>query len=257
MKTCIFSSCERLPIYPVTIEYNHKQEKVIRQNGASFHQLFIVSGGCGYLFFGEENFALEKGDMFFIRKNIGHMYEGNEDFTTSYLGFDGVLCENLFSYYDINDYGIYKSKNSENPVSMIYEFFNNFEKTEGFDIMSAHTYSIVMSFFNRALKPDFTPIEAVKNYIESNFAKPIALSDILELYPYSKAKLCRDFPAKYGMTIFQMLTKIRLIHARTMLANNPGLKLKNVAEDCGFSDISYFCKMFKREYGESPKKIIK
>ena len=84
----------------------------------------------------------------------------------------------------------------------------------------------------------------------------LSLQDITELYPYSKSKLCRDFSAEYGMSIFDMLTKIRLNHARIMLKSDPSVSLKEVSENCGFNDTSYFCKMYKKAFGVSPKKSM-
>ena len=55
------------------------------------------------------------------------------------------------------------------------------------------------------------------------------------------------------MTVFEMLTGIRLRHAHNMININPNIALKNVATYCGFSDVSYFCKMYKRFFGYSPK----
>ena len=83
--------------------------------------------------------------------------------------------------------------------------------------------------------------------------KMITLDDILTIYPYSKAKLCRDFKNKYSVSIFQMLTNIRLEHAKYMIKDNQHLRLKTVATLCGFNDISYFCKMYKKTYMCSPK----
>ena len=55
------------------------------------------------------------------------------------------------------------------------------------------------------------------------------------------------------MTIFEALTKIRLQNAHDMLRLDPNMRLKRVMETCGFNDMSYFCKMYKREYNTSPK----
>ena len=50
-----------------------------------------------------------------------------------------------------------------------------------------------------------------------------------------------------------MITSVRLRHAHNMISVNPDIPLRSVADFCGFNDISYFCKMYKRFYGYSPK----
>ena len=84
----------------------------------------------------------------------------------------------------------------------------------------------------------------------------ITLEDILTFYPFSKSKLCRDFKAEYNMSIFEKIMETRLKNARYMLKSNPDTKLSTVARSCGFSDASYFCKVYKKFYGESPKTRI-
>ena len=59
------------------------------------------------------------------------------------------------------------------------------------------------------------------------------------------------------MSIFDMLTKIRLENAYYLIKTNPYLKLDYVSSLCGFNDTSYFCKMYKRKFNISPKKMIK
>ena len=81
----------------------------------------------------------------------------------------------------------------------------------------------------------------------------ITLEDILAFYPFSKSKLCHDFKREYKMTIFEKIMEIRLENAKYMIKSNPNIKLSTVASSCGFNDTSYFCKIFKKFYGKSPK----
>lgn len=254
MKTCFFKPKELLEIYPVTIAVGYKQENIYRKYGADINQVFIVTNGRGCLTVENTEYEIEKGDMFFIKKDVPHYYGGNDDFTTSYLGFDGRMSENVFTYFDVNNAGVYKNKNFNTVLAQLEEFYENFDNITEYAILSAYTYKFVSLFFSEALKNIQTPIEAVKRYIESNYYKSIALMDILEFYPYSKATLCRKFAEEYGIGIFEAITKIRLEHAKIMLRSNPSIKLKKVAESCGFNDVSYFCKVYKKAFGESPKK---
>lgn len=253
MKTCFFEPKEAFAVYPITIGYNFLQGKVSRPSGVNFHQIFVISDGCGIMNVGNEEYNLEKGDMFFVGKDVIHSYVGDADFKTTFLGFDGIICEKLFGFYNVSDFNIYRGKKYSGVIAEVGGLYNNFEKITSQALLSSAAYSILISFFDTAVKEECTPIEAVKNFIEVNFSKQITLNDILEFYPYSKAKLCRDFSENYGMSVFDMIIKIRLRHAKTMISNDPGIKLKIVAKSCGFNDTSYFCKMYKMMYGISPK----
>ncbi len=114
-------------------------------------------------------------------------------------------------------------------------------------------YRCVIAFFDEANKKEYTPIKRVYNYLEENYAKTLTLFDVLSVYPYSKTKLSIDFKSAYGKTIFDVLTDIRIRHAHQMILLNPHLPLKSISELSGYSDVSYFCKMYKKLLGHSPK----
>ena len=84
-------------------------------------------------------------------------------------------------------------------------------------------------------------------------AEKLILDDIFASCNYSKSKLSKDFKKKYGETVFDMLTRIRLSNAKKQMEEDPTLKIKDVAMSCGFNDCSYFCRMYKRAFGKSPK----
>ena len=254
MKTCIFKPKDILTIYPVSFSYAYRQEPIDRPSGIDMHQIFVVSDGSGVLSTDDFEECLQKGDMFFLKAEERHSYYGDENFKTSFFTFSGEMCLNILKYFGIEKSGVFKSKNYRTCEILIENFYNDYENiAENYALLSAETYKIVTSFFSCATSSEKTPIETVKSYIESHFAKEISLNDIMEFYPHSKAKLCRDFPQKYGMTVIEMLTKTRLEHAKILLRTNPRMTLSQIASNCGFNDTSYFCKTYKKTFGKTPR----
>lgn len=253
MKTCIFNQKNLFPVYPVRIGINHLQETVHRPVGLCFNQIFYICDGCGYLKTDKCNYTLNKGDMFFIKKNIPHSYGGEENFTTSYLGYDGEFCENLHQFFGEKEYAVYKNKNAAEFLSELENFYREFDSIKSSAVLSSRAYSLISLFFDSAKKESISPTEKVKDYLNSHYFLPLTLEDISKVFPYSKSKLCRDFRKDYGCSIFEMLTRIRLEHARIMLAD-PCRKCSDTAKACGFNDTSYFCRIYREYYGTSPKK---
>lgn len=68
--------------------------------------------------------------------------------------------------------------------------------------------------------------------------------------------LNRLFRQSIGKTVFQYLSEIRIAHARELLATS-SMKGSQISEKVGFSDESYFSKVFKRHTGISPLKYAK
>lgn len=240
------------PLYAVTTDMNHRQEKIIRPRGYEHHQIFLVNSGVGILNIGGQSYVIKENDLFYISAEVPHEYYGREgELRTSYLSFVGSGFEDIRRYYKLGDFGVYENRGFFEAV--IEKIFQAFDTTHELSALCALTFSTVIAFFDEACKKEYSPIEAVYHYIEGNYAKMITLDDLLAVYPYSKTKLCREFKEKYKVTIFDMITGIRLRHARYMIMDNPHIKLKNVALSCGFNDVSYFCKMYRRFFSCSPK----
>ncbi len=242
------------PLYSNGIDINFIQPKVVRPDGFEYHQIFLVDSGNGILNVGNKTYHLCKNDLFYLSANTPHEYHGiDQNFKTSYLSFYGEGFKKICNYYHLKGYHVYKNKNYGVIKTALERLFIAFDTIYETSALCAKTFSTVITYFDEAYKKEFSPMEKVYNYIEANHSKPITLDDILTIYPYSKTKLCRDFKTNYHVTVFQMLTEIRLRHANHMINANPNIKLKDIAESCGFRDVSYFCKMYKRVYKHSPK----
>ena len=90
-----------------------------------------------------------------------------------------------------------------------------------------------------------------KNYIGQNFQKRITLSDICKHLACSKSTLVNNFRKTYGTTVTAYLTEVRLKEAEKHLNGNERT-LAEIASLCGFSDQSYFSKVFSAKMGCTP-----
>lgn len=254
IKTYTKEQLSFFPLYTCSIGVKRLQENLYRPNGYEVDQLFIVCDGKGVLKVGGEKHIVGKNDMFYLKKNVPHGYYGIEgDFKTSFLSFYDNGFDSIKKYYNVSDFGIYKNKNKGMYEACLTKLFESFEDIHEISTLCAMTFSAVITFFDEACKKEYSPIEVVYNYIENNYFKAITLEDILTFYPYSKSKLCHDFKQKYKMSVFDMLMKIRLKNADYMIKGNPHIKLIQIAQSCGFNDVSYFCRMYRQHYGCSPK----
>jgi len=48
------------------------------------------------------------------------------------------------------------------------------------------------------------------------------------------------------------LMELRLRHAADLLAHEPLRRISDIAFDCGFNDLSYFNRCFRRRFGLTP-----
>ena len=91
------------------------------------------------------------------------------------------------------------------------------------------------------------------DYINEHYGEDISanvLAEMFQLHPYYFGKL---FKQNYGIGFNQYLTLIR-INAAEILLKSGEYNVTEVASLCGFNDIYYFSKVFKKIRGYSPSK---
>lgn len=88
-------------------------------------------------------------------------------------------------------------------------------------------------------------------FVEENYASKLPIQSVADYFGYSKQYFCKWFKTETGVTFNEFLNAVRIQHARTYLVG--GYTVEETAEQCGFSDPSYFTKVFKRYAGVTPK----
>ncbi len=253
LRTNVAKELTLFSLYPTSADVDYPQYRIFRPEGYPMDQIFLVTGGNGIIKISDEVFPLEVGDMFYIRAGVSHEYYGNDNFATTYISYDGKGVCGIRDYYLLGEFKHYTGKSSAEFERNVKNIFSAFDSIKDIPSLCALTYSTVIGFFEENCRKEYESIDEVYYYIEANYASQLTLDDILKFYPYSKAKLCREFKEKYNVTIFEKIIETRLFHARSIIKSEPEVKLKKVAESCGFGDVSYFCKLYKRAFGESPK----
>ena len=94
------------------------------------------------------------------------------------------------------------------------------------------------------------------DYLNMFYYEPISGDSLEEKFDCNFDYLNRLFRQSIGKTVFQYLSEIRIAHARELLATS-SMKGSQISEKVGFSDESYFSKVFKRHTGISPLKYAK
>ncbi len=94
---------------------------------------------------------------------------------------------------------------------------------------------------------------AVKKYINDNLDKKITLSDLSWQLHRSTVSLTEHFKAEFGITIMEYVMQKRMERAEQMLLARQG-QIADIAAACGFPDVEYFSRAFKKTHGIPPKK---
>lgn len=94
-------------------------------------------------------------------------------------------------------------------------------------------------------------VEQIRRHIDRHFTESLALADFTRLTGLSEGYLCRRFKRHTGKTIFEYLIARRMQAAMLRLRSS-NEKVLRIALECGFSDLAFFNRKFKRMVGVSP-----
>ena len=95
-------------------------------------------------------------------------------------------------------------------------------------------------------------IHAVQDWLVSHPGEHSTIEDLAKVAGMSPRNLTRAFAKATGVSIAAYRQRLRLEHAKTLLAN-PRLSIENVAEQAGFADARHLRRLWRARYGQSPK----
>lgn len=96
-------------------------------------------------------------------------------------------------------------------------------------------------------------IEPAIRLIRDGYSEPFTVDSLAAACRISKYHFCRIFKATTGMSAIQYLNSYRLKIADTLLTNTPRT-VSEVASLCGFDDVSYFSRIYKKHFNKTPIK---
>lgn len=94
-------------------------------------------------------------------------------------------------------------------------------------------------------------VEQATQYINEHYHGPITLDALAEHCFVNKYYLSHLFADQRGITLKQYIINKRLAEAKQLLLSQKA-SISEIAARVGFSDTSYFSRLFKREVGASP-----
>ena len=95
-------------------------------------------------------------------------------------------------------------------------------------------------------------VEELDAYIRENSGDEISNTEIGAIFGYHPFYVSRILKERKGMTLRQYIIAYRIKAAKRLLQFS-ARTVNEIAEELGFTDASYFTKVFKGEVGETPK----
>ncbi|MBE5733077.1 MAG: AraC family transcriptional regulator [Clostridiales bacterium] len=247
----------KYPIYFTTVSSRHRQENIYRKMGSATHQILLISEGNGRVSCNGKTFPLYRGCAFYTAPNVPCSYVSDNGMTSAFLTVNGISAKMLEENFSENGFLYRNDVDTEKLLSFLNNFIYEYTNSATQARTSALAYSFFLDFFTESNSKNLDYLEKIYRYITSHFASALKLEDLAKISCVSVSKLCHDFKKRYSVSIFEYIVSLRLSYAYELLSNSPNVAIQFVAKNCGFEDLGYFCKAYKKQYGITPSQTKK
>ncbi len=238
-------------------------------------ELLRVLGGEFEATLNNNSYTVKKGDILFmnsetVHKGIAHkcIYECIV-FHADYLyveAFDthSFVKSLVDGEYNICEYFPHGKSEVNAALNNIFEAVSDISEDRKLRVIASFYNFFATVFSSNMYKSNIgknieesdkkiLKLKNILSYLRKNYSQPISLTELSQTVGLSPQYLSSFFKSMTGKTPIEYLTEYRIEKAAHKLRSTD-LSITDIAFSCGFSDLSYFIKVFKNTKGISPGK---
>lgn len=234
---------------------------------------FTVLSGHGDLNYAGVDHHLCPGDCVFLNCDLPYSHSTGSDFwKLTWVHFTGPTMDLIYQKYkDRGGQTVFHP--NENQLSEIHTLLTSLYKTASSDDhirdmkINEQLSSLLIAVMNNSWHQDKSPtvkkntrdafsLEDVRKYLDEHWNQPLLLDELADHFYINKFYLSRLFKTRYDLSIMEYMTRMRITKAKHHLRFTPDSVTK-IAMDCGFGDINYFSRVFRKIEGVTPTQYRK
>lgn len=263
---------------PLSIEHEENLSESCSRHAHNHFEIVYINNGRGIHFYNEAALEYKTGDLFLISPGDEHFFEINEVTTFTYIKFNEAYFNSKRhlapdEYYSSTPEAIMKLrflkevkikidnlhceilKNLVNSV-LAYNKAKNVAHSPVVFYLLLGIFGIIkesMQVKTITAINDGSNNEQILSYLHENIynREKITVKTIASHFNISIRYFSNYFKRNFGIAYQEYLDsyRIKLIEKRIAIG---GLKLKQIAQEFGFTDVSHLSKVFKKLTGISP-----
>lgn len=127
------------------------------------------------------------------------------------------------------------------------------ERSESAERMRAQAvfHELLAGVAEKRERPDADAPDLVKEAINRRYGDELSIEELADLSGVNRYHLMRSFKERYGKSIIEYITEVRLLQAKRLMLES-GLPIAEIAGRVGFRSEAYFRTVFKKEVGITP-----
>ena len=246
-------------------------------NNHHFHdayEIYYMNSGSRDYFIQDTTYRVGPGNLVLVRPQDLHktmdtgvshsriLMSFKEDYLTNIIDQD--ILERVFSPSRVLTFDLVMQNNVENVLrEMIIEAD---QQDLGYDSRLKGLLAKLLVLLARHLENQLDmptddhvsneKVQEIIKYLKVHYEQAISLDELSEQFFISRYYLTRIFKKTTGFTIFEFIHSLRIVEAKRLLSQTD-MKVIEVAQKVGFTNVSNFGKVFKSITGLSPLKYRK
>lgn len=223
--------------------------------------LHIVTQGSATLRIREMSHELKRGDVFFAFPAVLYYLDASEDFEYIYISFMGSGAAALLSRL-----GITQQKPVYPDLSFLCPMFESSIRRitdSNSNMLTEGVLYYTMSFLDNSKgesqprKNSESHFELIVNYVDHHYRESdMSLGRLADTFSYTEKYLSSLFKKNMQIGFVNYLNNLRIQYANELIERGE-LSISEIAKASGYSDYSYFAKVFKKSTGKTPTESMR
>ncbi len=204
------------------------------------------------------------GSCILYKRGTPHDYMTLKGFVNSYIGFN--VPDEIISALNIKLDRVIFPDNCDEINEILFNICRENSMAEyGYEISIKARILDLLVAVSRGTNPSANVHRAsnLKNKMTllrtdflSDITSPPEFEDLLKKYGFSRTQGFKYYSQFFHSSPKEDLIWARLEKARNLMKLNTDMKIYEIAEQCGFSNVPHFFRIFKNRYGYTPKDYI-
>ncbi|UQZ35525.1 DNA-binding response regulator [Paenibacillus sp. PK3_47] len=175
---------------------------------------------------------------------------------TGVSGFKSFLCHSMFQIIGMLLHYHYEARSLDDSK---YEYFRSIHEARHIGETEARLEQFLQDatecvMKNRGGTPALTKI---LQYIDEHYSRQLTLTEVAKEFHFNPSYLSNYFALHNKEGFNEYLNRVRINKACLLLKENPGLSISEIGSQVGYSDHSYFTRVFRKLMAISPSQYRK
>lgn len=240
------------------------EERLVKGSGRIYigdeiqEENHLLRSEAVYQFFGNMEKSLSALDIESVRKHLNLLKETihREEHLTGH-GLIHLMKE-ISSHFSVMmmKNRLYLLEDAEMREDQLQRIENARSLEELFYLVEEWIVKNMNALLQRRSETFSAPIREVQAYLEENYMRSVTLEEISSLTGFSPTYFSTMIKKETGKSFIEHLTEIRIGKAKELLKEKD-LRILDICEMVGYSDVKYFTKSFIKHTGLKPNEYRK